>query len=102
MIQVEGWAELLGPSKYLEATAIAVAFIFVGKIADLLLSNTLAKIASRSRSGICMSGQCRNPEQALVLSAFQFVPNGVEIASTDNSRFLVDGSLIYRTYYFSR
>ena len=48
LIQIERWAALLGPNKYIQATAIAVAFIIVGKIADLLLSNTLAKIAQRS------------------------------------------------------
>lgn len=48
LIQIETWAALLGPNKFVQATAIAVAFIFVGKIADLLLSHTLAKIARRS------------------------------------------------------
>ncbi|NOX69882.1 MAG: mechanosensitive ion channel family protein [Gammaproteobacteria bacterium] len=48
LIQIERWAALLGPNKFIQATAIAVAFIVAGKIADFLLSNTLAKIANRS------------------------------------------------------
>lgn len=48
--QIESWAALLGPNIYLQAAAIAVVFIFIGKIADLLLCNTLAKIASRSNT----------------------------------------------------
>ena len=48
LIQIETWAALLGPNKFVQATAIAVAFILAGKIADLLLSHTLAKIARRS------------------------------------------------------
>jgi MscS family membrane protein len=46
--QIERWSELLGPNKIVQATAIAVAFIIAGKIADVLLSNTLARIASKS------------------------------------------------------
>jgi len=48
LLQIVRWSELLGPNKIVQATAIAVGFIFVGKIADILISNTLAKIASRS------------------------------------------------------
>jgi MscS family membrane protein len=52
LLQIERWSELLGPNKIVQATAIAVAFIIVGKIADLLLCNTLAKIASKSNTEI--------------------------------------------------
>jgi MscS family membrane protein len=50
--QIERWSELLGPNKIVQAIAIAVAFIVVGKIADILLSNTLARIAKRSNTQI--------------------------------------------------
>lgn len=52
LIQIERWAALLGPNIYLQAAAIAVAFIFAGKISDFLLCNTLAKIAARSNTQV--------------------------------------------------
>ena len=46
--QIEHWAALLGPNRLIQATAIAVAFIFAGKVADLLLTKMVAKVAQRS------------------------------------------------------
>jgi len=46
--QVLAWAQILGPNIYLQAAAIAVVFILVGKLADLLISKIIAKIVSRS------------------------------------------------------
>ncbi len=48
--QVQSWAEFIGPNVYLQAAAVAVAFILVGKIADLVLSKTMAQIVSRSKT----------------------------------------------------
>ncbi len=48
--EVDRIAELIGPNVYLQALAIAVIFILVGKIADWLLSRTIGKIVSRSSS----------------------------------------------------
>ena len=48
--QVQSWAQFLGPNIYLQAVAIAVIFILVGKLADLLISRIIAKIVSRSAS----------------------------------------------------
>ncbi len=48
--QVQSWAELIGPNIYLQAAAIAVAFILLGKIADLVLSKTIAQIVSKSKT----------------------------------------------------
>ncbi len=48
--QTQTWAQLLGPNIYLQATAIAVAFIIAGKIADLLISRVIAGIVSRSQT----------------------------------------------------
>jgi len=48
--QTQTWAQLLGPNKYLQAAAIIIAFIVVGKIADLLISRIIARLVSRSRT----------------------------------------------------
>jgi len=48
--QVQSWAQFLGPNIYLQAVAIAVIFILVGKLADLLISRIIARIVSRSAS----------------------------------------------------
>lgn len=48
--QVQSWAEFIGPNIYLQAMAIAVAFILIGKIAELVLSKTIAQIVSRSKT----------------------------------------------------
>ncbi len=48
--QVQSWAELIGPNIYLQAAAIAVVFILLGKIADLVLCKTIAQIVSRSKT----------------------------------------------------
>jgi len=49
---VQRLAELIGPNAYLQALAIALAFILVGKIADWIVSRTIGKIASRSRTDV--------------------------------------------------
>jgi len=46
--KTQAWAQLLGPNIYLQALAIAIVFIVVGKLADLIISRIIAKIASRS------------------------------------------------------
>ena len=43
-------AELLGPNIYIQALALAISFILVGKMADLVISRVAAKIASRSNT----------------------------------------------------
>lgn len=50
--QTQAWAQLLGPNRYLQATAIAVVFIVVGKAADLIISRVIAKLVSRSQTDI--------------------------------------------------
>jgi len=50
--QTQAWAQLFGPNKYLQATAIAVAFLIVGKIADLIISRVIANLVSRSQTDI--------------------------------------------------
>lgn len=46
--QTQGWVTFLGPNIFLQAVAIAVVFIVVGKLADLLISRIIAKLVSRS------------------------------------------------------
>ena len=46
--QFQSWVQILGPNIYLQAAAIAAAFLFVGKLADLLISRIIARIVSRS------------------------------------------------------
>ena len=50
--QVQQLAELIGPNIYLQAMAIAIVFILIGKIADWTLSRALGKIASRSKTDL--------------------------------------------------
>lgn len=46
--KVRALAELVGPYPYLQAAIIALVFIFVGKIADWVLSSMAGRIARRS------------------------------------------------------
>jgi small-conductance mechanosensitive channel len=50
--QTQAWAQFLGPNKYLQAAAIAVVFIVVGKAADLIISRVIAKLVSRSQTDV--------------------------------------------------
>lgn len=49
---IERYAELLGPNAYLQAAAIFIVFVIAGKIADAVLSRTVAQIARRSSTDI--------------------------------------------------
>lgn len=42
------YVELIGPNAYLQAAIIAFVFIFIGKIADWILSSVIGRIARRS------------------------------------------------------
>ena len=46
------WVQLVGPNPYLQAIAIAIAFILVGKIADFVISRVIAKLAARSSTDL--------------------------------------------------
>lgn len=46
--QIQAWAQLLGPNVYLQAAAIAVIFILLGKLADFLISRIIGEMVSRS------------------------------------------------------
>jgi MscS family membrane protein len=50
--KIQELAALLGPNPYLQALAIAILFIAVGKVADWVLSRTLGRIARRSSTDI--------------------------------------------------
>ena len=46
--KVQQLAEVIGPNPYLQAAIIAAAFILAGKVADLIISSIIARIAHRS------------------------------------------------------
>jgi hypothetical protein len=48
--QVQRLAELIGPNRFLQALAIAVAFILFGKVADWIVSRAIGRIARRSKT----------------------------------------------------
>ena len=50
--EIEQLAALIGPNVYLQALAIAVAFILIGKIADWILSRSIGRIAQRSKTDV--------------------------------------------------
>ena len=50
--KIESWVQLLGPNRYVQAIALAVAFILIGKIADFFISRVVAKIADRSSTTV--------------------------------------------------
>ncbi len=50
--QTQAWAQLLGPNAYVQAVAIAVAFIVVGKIADFIISRVIGQVVSRSQTSL--------------------------------------------------
>ena len=52
MQRVQDWATIIGPNTYLQALAIALVFIIVGKIADWLLSRAVGQFVRRSKTDI--------------------------------------------------
>jgi hypothetical protein len=48
--RVQSWAEILGPNIYLQAAALALVFILLGKIADIVFSKTIAQFVARSKT----------------------------------------------------
>jgi len=50
--QTQAWAQMLGPNVYVQAAAIAIAFILAGKLADFVIARVIAKIVSRSKADL--------------------------------------------------
>ncbi len=50
--RIQDWALIIGPNKYLQALTIAVVFIVVGKIAELILTSMISKFAKRTKTDI--------------------------------------------------
>lgn len=48
--QIQALADLLGPNVFVQAIATAAAFTLIGKLADVILSKILLKVASRSKT----------------------------------------------------
>ncbi len=50
--RVETLAEMVGPNRYLQAAIIAVVFILLGKLADVILSRMIGRLAKNSSTPI--------------------------------------------------
>lgn len=50
--RIQQWAEVIGPNIYLQSITIAIAFILIGKVAELLLTGMAGRIAKRSKSDL--------------------------------------------------
>jgi MscS family membrane protein len=50
ILRIQDWASIIGPNKYLQALAIAVAFIVVGKVAELILTSMIGRFAKRTKT----------------------------------------------------
>jgi small-conductance mechanosensitive channel len=48
----ESWVQVLGPNVYLQALVLAVVFIFLGKLADIIFSRIVPKLADRSETEV--------------------------------------------------
>ncbi|MGI9308388.1 MAG: mechanosensitive ion channel family protein [Gammaproteobacteria bacterium] len=48
----QNWFEFLGPNRYLQATAIILAFIVLAKIADIVLSGMVRRIVKRTKTDL--------------------------------------------------
>ena len=48
--QVHSWVDVIGPNIYLQAAALALVFILLGKIADVVLCKIIAQIVARSKT----------------------------------------------------
>jgi small-conductance mechanosensitive channel len=47
---IQNWALIIGPNKYLQALAIAIIFIVIGKVAELILTSMIGRIAKRTET----------------------------------------------------
>ncbi len=50
--RIQGWALIIGPNKYLQALTIAVVFIVVGKVANLILTSMIDRFARRTETDV--------------------------------------------------
>lgn len=48
--RIQDWALIFGPNKYVEALAIAIVFIVVGKVAELIITSMIGKVAKRTKT----------------------------------------------------
>jgi len=48
--RVQEFAEIIGPNIYLQAAAIAIVFIVIGKLVDFLLTRALGRLVARSKT----------------------------------------------------
>jgi MscS family membrane protein len=50
--RIQQWTEMIGPNIYLQSLTIAVVFILIGKVAELVLTGMVGRIAKRSKSDL--------------------------------------------------
>lgn len=48
--RIETWSELIGPNPWLQALIIAIAAVFAGKLAELVLARIVGRLAASSRT----------------------------------------------------
>ena len=49
---IQDWALIIGPNKYLQALTIAVLFVVVGKVADLIFTSMIGRFARRTETDV--------------------------------------------------
>jgi MscS family membrane protein len=47
---IQDWALIIGPNKYLQALTIAIMFIVVGKVAEMILTSMIGRLAKRTKT----------------------------------------------------
>ncbi|MEM7432439.1 MAG: mechanosensitive ion channel family protein [Pseudomonadota bacterium] len=52
ILRVQGWAEVFGPNPYVQAGIIAIVFVIIGKLADLILSAIAGRLVRKSKTDI--------------------------------------------------
>jgi small-conductance mechanosensitive channel len=52
LAELQRLVELIGPNAYLQALALAIVFIVIGKVADWILSRAIGRLATRSKTDI--------------------------------------------------
>ncbi len=50
--RVQQFAEIIGPNVYLQAAVIALAFILIGKVADIILARAVGRLAKKSTNDL--------------------------------------------------
>lgn len=49
---IQEWVSLIGPNKYLQALTIALVFIVIGKVAELIITSMVGKFVKRTKTDV--------------------------------------------------